>query len=389
LAAAAGTAVAAAPAGAVVTPTADPLALARAIADRPGLVAGAGFETAPTSAGAAVSTTRLGQFPTSGSSFAILTTGDPRNAAKPNTSPGTGTILGGEQHRGARDVTTLRVDVDVPENATCLSVRFRFYSEEFPEWTGDVYNDAFLMELDRSTWSANGASPGVSAPDNFAFDPQRRPITINSIGPTAVSPARATGTTYDAATPRLRASVPVTPGRHSVYLTILDQGDRIYDSAAFVDRLTVDRLNPCTPGAVLDVNPGLPAGAVELKSGRVSIPAQRLFGSAGRFVVRDLAYRPNPIRTPGRVRLAGTIRDTRGYVVRNARVKVLTLPGRFFRPVGEVRTRTNGRFAVTLRPTSRFRARGDEVWAYVRARKPGASIDDRSTGTRLIRLRVR
>jgi hypothetical protein len=373
----------------VITPTTDATALARAIADRPAQVAGASFETAPTASGAAVSTTRLGQFPTSGRSFAILSTGDPRNAARPNSSPGTGTILGQGRYRGAQDVTTLKIDVDVPANATCLSVRFRFYSEEFPEWTGDVYNDAFLMELDRNTWDANGASPGVSAPDNFAFDPLQRPITINSIGPTAVSPARASGTTYDAATPRLRASVPVTPGRHSVYITILDQGDRIYDSAAFIDRLTIDRLNPCTPGAVLDVNPGLPAGAVELKNGRVSIPAQRLFGSAGRFVIRDLAYRPNPITTPGRVRLAGTIRDTRGYVIRNARVKVLTLPGRFFRPVGEVRSGTNGRFTVTLRPTSRFQARGDEVWAYIRARKPGASIDDRSTGTRLVRLKVR
>ena len=26
-------------------------------------------------------------------------------------------------------------------------MRFRFYSEEFPEWTGDVYNDAFLGAL--------------------------------------------------------------------------------------------------------------------------------------------------------------------------------------------------------------------------------------------------
>jgi hypothetical protein len=374
-------------ADAVITPTTDALAVARAIADRPTEVTDASFVTAPPLAGSAVSTTRLGQFPTSGPSYAILSTGDARNASAPNSSPGTSSGLGGAA-RGAQDVTVLRIDLDVPSSATCLSLRFRYYSEEFPEWVGDAFNDAFVAELDRTTWDASG-SPRITAPDNFAFDVQGRPIAVNSIGPTSVAPARSADTTYDAGTRRLRASTPITPGRHSVYLSIFDQGDREWDSSAFVDRLTLDRLNPCTRGAVVDVAPGQPAGAIRLGSGRISIPAASVFGSAARLVVRTVAYRPNPIRTPARIRLTGRVRDTRGYVIRGALVKVVTVPGRFFRPVREVRSRRDGTWADTLRPAPAFRAAGDEVWAYIRVRKPGGSPDSRSTGSRLVRLSVR
>jgi hypothetical protein len=373
---------------AVITPTTDALAFARAIADRPSEVVGAAFETRPPRTGAAISTTRLGQFPTSGPSFGLLSTGDPRNASAPNSSPGTGTELLNSA-RGVEDVTVLRIDLNAPASARCLSVRFRYYSEEFPEFVGDFFNDAFIAELDRSTWNVPAGGPGVSAIDNFAFDVQGRPLAVNSVGPTSAAAARAADTTYDAGTRRLRASIPITPGRHSLYLSIFDQGDRIFDSTAAIDRLTLDQLNPCTRGAVVDVAPGQPAGAISLSNGRVSIPAESLFGTAGRLVVRDVSYRPNPIREPQRVTLTGTVRDTRGFVVRGARVKVLTLPGRFFGSVGEVRSRRDGRFSVALRPTPAFEARGDEIWAYLRVRKPGGTPDDRSTGVRLVRLTVR
>ena len=49
----------------------------------------------------------------------------------------------------------------------------------------------------------------------------------------------AAGTTYDGATPILTAQTPVTPGDHSVYFSIFDAGDRIYDSAVFLDGLSL------------------------------------------------------------------------------------------------------------------------------------------------------
>jgi hypothetical protein len=72
--------------------------------------------------------------------------------------------------------------------------------------------------------------------------------------------ADAIGTTYDGATPLLAASTPVTSGAHSLYLSIFDQGDDIYDSAVFLDnvRFSLRPAGTCVAGAtsgeVLAVN---------------------------------------------------------------------------------------------------------------------------------------
>ncbi|MEO8689319.1 MAG: choice-of-anchor L domain-containing protein [Solirubrobacteraceae bacterium] len=200
-----------------------------------------------------MSTTRLGGFPTQGKSFAILSTGNATAAGRKNTSPNLSTSLGGPSIRGARDVTILRLDLRVPKKARCLSIRFRFLTEEFPEFIGDVYNDSFIAELDTSSWTTGTKDdPTVTAPGNFAADSDGHPIRVNAVGPANLTSSRARGTTYDGATRRLRASTPVTSGRHILYLSIFDQGDREYDSAVFLDRLTLDRRAPCKSGAVQD-----------------------------------------------------------------------------------------------------------------------------------------
>jgi len=71
-------------------------------------------------------------------------------------------------------------------------------------------------------------------------------------GDTSLTRGRAGGTTYDRATRRLRASTRIRPGRRILYLSFFDQGDREYDSAVFLDRLTLDRRTPRRPGAVED-----------------------------------------------------------------------------------------------------------------------------------------
>ncbi len=62
----------------------------------------------------------------------------------------------------------------------------------------------------------------------------------------------ARGTTFDGATRLLRASTPITPGRHRLYLSIFDQGDRIYDSAVFLDNLRANRRTPCRSGLAVE-----------------------------------------------------------------------------------------------------------------------------------------
>jgi hypothetical protein len=229
-------------------------AFARAIAAKPRQVKRAIWSVvAPEGVPAAVASTRLARFPRVGRTYGILTNGDARYAPRRNRHPDTGRADLGPLIRGARDVTILRVYLRVPKHVSCLSVRFRFLSEEYPEFVHDIFNDAFIAELDNSTWDASGSSdPTISSPDNFAETSSGLPIRVNATGDTAVAPSRARGTTYDAATKLLRASTPITAGRHSLYLSIFDQGDRQYDSAAFIDKLTLDNRHGCKSGAVVE-----------------------------------------------------------------------------------------------------------------------------------------
>jgi pimeloyl-ACP methyl ester carboxylesterase len=227
--------------------------LAQAMIRDQTILRGARFDAVPPRSGAGVATGSLSYFPTAGDSFALLTTGDPRLANTPNSSGSSGENLGGGNVRGNTDydVTVLALDLRAPSNTNCLRFDFAFYSEEFPEYVGSSYNDAFIAELNRSTWTTNGST--IHAPDNFAFDPDGQVISINSTGATSMSALNAAGTTYDGATVLLQAATPVTPGEHTLYLSIFDQGDQVYDSAAFVDNLRFEwasSASECREGAV-------------------------------------------------------------------------------------------------------------------------------------------
>ena len=227
--------------------------LARAIVTNRRWIRGASFSSLPFGVPTAISTKRLARFPRHGKSFAILTTGDARLADDPNLDGADGVENGGPSIRGSRDVTIYRITLRVPRKASCLSVRFRFLSEEFPEFVNNAYNDAFIAELDVSDWNTvSKVHPKIDAPRNFAADAKGNPISVNAVGDASVKPSRAKGTTYDAATRLLRASTPVSPGRHVLYMSIFDQRDSYYDSAVFLDRLTLDRREPCESGAVKD-----------------------------------------------------------------------------------------------------------------------------------------
>ena len=190
------------------------LDLARAMIEDESWLTGASFVTVPAAGNPnMVGRSPLAGFPRHDDTFALLTSGDAELADDPNTSDSSGADLDGPNVRGNTDfdVTILRVDLAVPAGMNCLSVNFRFGSEEYPEYKGTQYNDAFIAELDTSTWTTAGSA--ITATDNFAFDPTGNPITINAAGFTSMTEANAAGTTYDGATPLLSASKPVTPVR--------------------------------------------------------------------------------------------------------------------------------------------------------------------------------
>src|SRR5687768_3310934 len=147
------------PVAATITPTADADAIAQALARDPASVAGARFLVVPPQGQPyAVSDSVLVKFPTTGPDYAILTTGGAALADDPNDAGDSGADDGGPNQRGDSDfdVSTLEVTVDVPPGTTCLSFDFRFLSEEHPEAVGSGFADAFIAELDDTTWTTAG-----------------------------------------------------------------------------------------------------------------------------------------------------------------------------------------------------------------------------------------
>ena len=262
----------AAPALATITTTRTSSTIATAIVADTSTITGSSFqEIAPTGFDLeepnAVSDSALGGFATNGGTYGILTTGDATLADDANGSDSDGVGLGGDNGTTVRgdndfDVTVLKVDLNVPASVNCMTVDFRFLSEEYPEFVGGNVNDAFVAELDTSDWITDSTSldATVTAPHNFAFDQTGNPITINAAGAATMTAGDATGTTYDGATPLLQASTPMTSGAHSLFLSIFDQGDDIYDSAVFLDnvrfsnRPTGTCVTGATSGEILAVN---------------------------------------------------------------------------------------------------------------------------------------
>lgn len=250
------------PASAAINPTGDALIIANAMAASPGIVTAASFVSTTVTTGTtttpantpanATADSVLAGFPRNGPSFGILTTGDPTFVDDPNAEGNKGDENSGGTSRGDtdRDVTVMKVDFNVAADQNCVQFDFKFFSEEFPEFVGSPFNDAFIAEIDVTTWDTVGSE--ITAPDNIALDPFGDVVSINASGPTSVSPGAAAGTTYDSATNVLGAKSPVTPGPHSLYLSIFDQGDQIYDSAVFLDNLRLSNEAPgnCDPGTV-------------------------------------------------------------------------------------------------------------------------------------------
>jgi hypothetical protein len=241
----------AASAGATITPDRDPATAIAAAAD-PRLVLGTvpPFPNIPPNGNpVGVGTGSVLPFPITPPSYLVLSTGDAAQADLADqdgvfASAGDGGgLVTTPINRGdtALDVTILQVPFTAPTVpagfVNCLGFDFRFLSEEYPEFIDSPFNDAFIAELDSTTWTTSGSE--ISAPNNFALD-GNRPVTIKSSGPKSMSPAEAAGTPYGGATAPLHAQSAVsTPGTHNLYLSIFDQQDDIYDTAVFLDNLTL------------------------------------------------------------------------------------------------------------------------------------------------------
>jgi hypothetical protein len=251
--------------------TRDASVLAAALGDGEGtVVTGASFVAIPPEKNSANYATRptatgvddaVSGFPTKGNGYAIISSGD---AATVKASDGKEVgSLSGPNVRGNTDfdVTILKVDLTAPAGANCLAFDFRMLSYEYPIYVGKIFNDAFIAELDKSTWTTKDSK--ITSPDNFAFDPGGKVISVNAAGETSMTKAEAAGTTYsnNGATPLLHAYTTITPGAHSLYLSVFDQGDATIDSTVLIDNVSARNVSGgCASGAAVGApKPAAPA----------------------------------------------------------------------------------------------------------------------------------
>lgn len=197
-----------------------------------------------------INDTALGTwFPTKGNTFTILSTGLAADASLPNDSGSHSTILNGINNSQGEDLVRLHLQLKVPAEINCAAFDFAFYSEEFPEFVGSPFNDAFTAQLNDS--SLNIENDQVVAPGNFAYDTEGNLISINTV----FNFTEQTGTTYDGVTPLLRASTIVLPGSVAdMYLSIQDLGDSVLDSAVFLDNFFWSKDPHCQTGAQSDTD---------------------------------------------------------------------------------------------------------------------------------------
>lgn len=235
--------------------------LAQAIVGHPSWLVGATYLGVPPKAAdpaaTAVSTTPIGGLPSSRSTdFAILSTGraiDIDKTGLPNNGDGQNFHKNSIRGGWDRDATVLRIDLNLPANTNCLTFDFRFFSDEWDQ-IARGFNDAFVAELDANTWTTTKTDHGVEviASRNFALDPNGGPISSHKLGIARWMTAEdAAGTSYNGATPMLRAAAPVGPGRHSLYLSIFDLNDELFDSTVIVDNLQArQNTTRCVAGVV-------------------------------------------------------------------------------------------------------------------------------------------
>jgi uncharacterized repeat protein (TIGR01451 family) len=308
---------------AIITPSSSALTIAQSIASSSVTVTGASFAAVPPSGTPnGVSTSVLGGFPLDGADYGILTSGDVNSVDDPGTFADTDD--GGENVRGNTDldVSILKIDLTVPQGANCLSFNFKFLSEEFPEFVGTSFNDAFIAELDTSDWTTSGST--ISAPHNFAFDSSNEVVSINSTGIGGMTAANGAGTAFDGtttspdadpnggATVLLGAATPVTSGAHSLYLSIFDQGDHALDSAVFLDNLRVGSVpNPavdCKPGATQPAHLTL-TKTVDNTGGGTAAPTDWTLSATGPTTISGTTGSPavtDAVVSPGTYTLAET-----------------------------------------------------------------------------------
>jgi len=300
----------------VTVPT-TALQAAEALTTQSSLVTGANWVLQPKIVGKSelaptvvIANAALLGFPTIGSQFLAFSSGFATHAEIANQTSyndgefenATGTEAHDEGTGVVNDLTILHVAINVPTGKNCLALDFRFLSQEYPQWVGQ-FDDGFLVELDADNWKIRSGSASFNAPANFATDSSGQPLSVNSTGTLALSPAGAAGSGFEGTeggeafgggTALLSAETPVTPGAHDLYFSVFDAVDHALDSGAFVDHLRTFHTAACPAGAVPAgeaATPPAPVATSEVPviSGSATV-GDTLSATTGSFTGEELTY---------------------------------------------------------------------------------------------------
>ena len=196
----------------------------------------------------AVSDTALAGFPTFGPSFAVLSSGDATTTELEGDNNGADDAGHGDL---VFDLTTLRVDLDVPAAANCVRFDFRYLTTEA---TAEQYDDGFMAELASSNFTVDPSTEAIDAPNNFARD-NGDFVTVHNA---TFTDAAASGTEYERATALRTAAASVAPGPQALLLSVYDEDDSAAPSAVFLDGLAYGTAGAITArgAAVASCAPG-------------------------------------------------------------------------------------------------------------------------------------
>jgi hypothetical protein len=175
----------------------------------------------------------------------IMTSGSVLNALGPNISPYTSQDNGLPGYLVSPDTVgydAAVISFDVTSSTSFLSFKYVFASEEYNEYVGSVFNDAFAFFI---------TGPGIAPGTNIALLPgTNTPVAINNVNLGLNSqyyinndssfnadPVRFQLLEYDGLTKVLATTaITVVPGAtYTITLVIQDFSDAVYDSGVFIE----------------------------------------------------------------------------------------------------------------------------------------------------------